>query len=321
MTKRIVSLLSIAALVAACAPADVADQYRDALPKKEAIQIGTPAAEGAAGALAVRRQGLGETPLYQSEYAVMSYWTAVTLNLGVWWTLSLVQIVAAHPPTACDDLSCTWGPWVDDAGLNRWQLVVVKEGAEFAYTLSAQNGVEPGPFVPVLAGVARPGADRHHGSGTFTIDFDAQDLLAHGPLWEKQDFGRLTVVHDNEAGTAIDAAFVGARSSDPANRHFLDAAYSFRDAGAGGELQIAFENLETTETVGLRTRWTGTGAGRGDAHYNGPDGRGGRVDYFASECWAGEPLGFVEVYDSKVPFGAESSCAFVPASYSDLQLP
>lgn len=321
MTKKIVSLISTALLFAACAPADVADQYRDALPKKEAVQVGTPSADGSAGALAVRSDALGDTPIYQSEYAVMSYWTAVTLNLGVWWTLELVQFIVAHPPTACDDASCTWGPWVDDAGLNRWQLVVVKQGEEYAYTLSAQNGIDPGPFVPFLTGVARPGADRDHGSGSFTIDFDAQDQLAHGPLWVKKDFGQLAVDHDNTSDVAIGATFIGAKNSDPADPHFLDAAYSFREAGTGGELQIAFANLDTTETIGLRTRWNGTGAGRGDAHYNGPDGQGGRADYFASECWAGEQLGWVEVYDSKFAFGSEGSCAFAPASYADVPLP
>jgi len=316
--KKLTSLLAIALMIGACAPADVADQYREALPKKEAIQIGTPSADGSPGALSVRRDALGDTPLYQSEYAVMSYWTALTLNLGVWWTLQVVQFIVAHPPTACDDLSCTWGPWVDDDGNNRWQLVVVKEGEEFVYTLSAQNGETNGPFVPFLAGVARPGADKDHGSGSFTIDFDAQDALFHGPLWEKKDYGQLNVTHDNTAAPTIGAVFVGAKNSDPADPHFLNAAYSFVDTGSGGELQIAFENLDTTENVGLRTRWNGTGAGRADAHYNDPR---VPVDYFASECWAGEQFAWVEVYDTKFQFGAEASCAFIPASYADIALP
>lgn len=319
MTRKILSLLTAAAVFAACAPADVADQYREALPKKETVQIGTPSADGTAGALTVRRDALGETPLYQSEYAVMSYWTATTFNLGVWWTLTLVQFIVAHPATACDDASCTWGPWPDDNGHNFWQMVVTKEGESYAYVLSARNAETGGDFMPLLAGLAQPGADRDHGSGTFTIDFDVQAALHHyQPDWAQKDFGTLSVAYDNTSALDIQATFLGAKNSDPADPHFLNAAYAFHHSSTGGELQLGFVNLSTTENVALRTRWNGTGAGRGDAHYNDPR---VPVDYFASECWADQAGGFLEVYDSKIPLGSESYCAFSPASYADIVIP
>jgi hypothetical protein len=326
MTKT--TLLAAALALAACVPAetDPVQEMRDALPKPQAVQVGTPQDEGTAGALTVRRDALGDSPMLQSEYAVTSYYLALAVNGGTAWTLALLQFIVAHPPTAFDATSATWGPWVDEAGLNRWQLVVERQGQDYAYVLAAQNGVDPGPFVPLLSGVARPGADRDRGSGTFTVDFDAQDQLAHGPLWTKEDFGRLTVTYDNTRSVSVDAVFTGARNDDPDAPHAMNAAYAFDDAASGGQLQVAFENLDTTEVVSLRTRWSAGGAGRADARYDGPDGMGGRVDYFASECWAGRAASFVEVYDSKYPgipeLADESACSpFGTAAYADVVLP
>jgi hypothetical protein len=213
---------------------------------------------------------------------------------------------------------------VDDAGLNRWKLVVTRDGAAYDYVLSAQNAVTNAEFVAILTGTAFPGPDRDHGRGSFTLDFDAEDELAHGPAWVKEDFGQVTVTYDNLDGTAeIGAVLTGGRNDDPERPHEMNAAYSFVDLGAGGELQVAFQDLETGESISLRTRWNDAGAGRGDAHWSGTDGvLGNGDDAYASECWAGEAFEFVEQYDSKFPeLGPESLCAYQPALYADVALP
>lgn len=322
--KKILTVLAAASLLAACGQVDPAEKFRDALPKSQDVQVGTPQTQGTtAGALSVRRDALGDSAMPQSEYAVMSYYLALTLNSGVGWTLGFLQLVTAFPPSSCDDTSCTWGPWVDDDGLNRWKLVVTKSGDAFDYALSAQPGSnEAAPFVDLITGTAYP-VDKRHGNGTFTIDFDAQDALDHGQLWEKKDFGKVVVTYDNRTSVSIGAAFTNARNDDPADPHLLDAAYSFVASASGGELQVASGNLDTTELISLRTRWGASGAGRADAHYDGPDGVGGRVNYYASECWAGRAADFAEVYDSKYPeIGPETACSpFSSASYADIALP
>jgi hypothetical protein len=319
MTKTL-SLAVAAALLAACGSNLDPNTVRSALPQASTVQIGTPAADPSSTALTAGQltQALGQTPSYQSEYATVSYWTAFTVNVGVAFTLDLVKFITALSPTSCDTSSCTWGPWVGDAGLNRYELVVEKQGDAFAWALSGQNAITNAAFVPLVSGIAYPGPDRDHGKGSFTIDFDAQDALAHGPAWVKEDFGTVAVQYDNLASISIQATLLGGRDRDPASPDPMNAIYSFtRDPGHGGELQVAFENLSTSEILSLRTRWTGTGAGRADAHYV-----AGTVDAVASECWAGEALGFVERYDSTVPFGDEvADCVFYPAAYSDLVLP
>ena len=313
------SLLAAALLLAACAETpDPAEKFRDALPKAEAAKVETYQSEAVAAKPAAAK---GETAMLQSEYAVMSYSLALTMNGGVAWSLGLVQLIVLNPATTCvEDVSCTWGPWVDDDGLNRWQLHVEKAGDAYVWALSAQPGSQPtAAFVNVLAGTAYP-VDRTHGSGTFTLDFEAEATLDHGQLWEQHDFGRIVIDYDNTSTVSVDALFTGARSQD--NGHPMNAIYAFDDAASGGELQVAFEDLQTAENVALRTRWSAGGAGRADAHYNGPDGAGGTVDYFATECWAGHAQDFEEVYDSKYGIGTESLCSpFSSAAYADVVLP
>ncbi len=326
--KKITGTLA-ALLVAACGTqsTDPVQKFRDALPKAETVALGTPQDEGAtAGALTAARQPLGETQMAQSEYAVLSYYLALSVNGGVVWVLSTVRYVTAFPPTTYDETSATWGPWIDEQGLNRWKLTVTRNGDAYDWALSAQPGSQPdAAFADLIAGTAYP-VDRDHGSGTFTVNFDAQDALDHGALWQKEDYGQLVVNYDNRQNPTVGAVFVGGHKrdgdQDPTNDHLMNAAYGFTDAASGGELQIAFDDLTTTETVALRTRWSAGGAGRGDAHYNGPDGAGGRVDYYESECWAGRSQNFAEVYDSHPLFGDENLCSpFSTASYADISLP
>jgi hypothetical protein len=322
--KKTTPLIAAAALLlAACEPAvDTAEKFRNALPKEEAVTVATYQSEAPASTAATAPGvAKGDSLLFQSEYALMSYRLAVTLNGGVAWTLGLVRFVTLFPPTTCDDAACTWGPWVDDDGLNRWKLHVEQQGDAYAWALSAQPGSDAAaPYVDVVAGTAYPD-DRDRGSGTFTIDFDAQDALDHGSIYEKKDFGEVVIDYDNTSDVSIDAVFTGAHDEETGD--LMDAVYAFRDAASGGELQVAFENLDTTENVSLRTRWSAGGAGRADAHYNGPDGAGGRVDYYASECWAGHAQDFEEVYDSKYPWvGEASACSpYSQPLYADVVLP
>jgi len=316
--KKTCALLAAAALLAACGEAKIdPNDVRAALPRAEAIQIGTPAADGAPAA-GVSRAALASEPGYGSKFAIRSYWTAVTVNVGVWWSLTLVQLITAFPPTECGVDSCTWGPWNDEAGLNVWRLVVTRAGDGYAYVVAAQPGSRPEDgFVAILSGVAYPGADRDHGNGTFSIDFDAEATLDHGTLWHQDDFGELSVRYDNRSALSIDATFLGAQSDDPADPVFMDAVYAFDDSGAGGELQIAFETLEETpRNLSLHTRWNGAGAGRGDARFT-----VGALAYEASECWAGAAASFALVYDTDPAYGAQAACAFPSAVYADVTLP
>lgn len=327
MKKLTASLAAL--LLAACTAEtdDPAQKFREALPKAQAAAIGTPQEEGgAAGALSVSRQPLGDSAMLQSEYAVMSYYLALSVNGGAGLILNLVQYITSFPTRDCvPDVSCTWGPWVGDQGFNNYKLVVTKAGDAYEYALQGQNAIVAGsPFVDILTGIAYP-VDRDHGSGTFTLDFDAQDALAHPPAYEKKDYGQLVLDYDNVSNpVTVSAQFIGARNQDPdpAKQHFMNAAYAFEDAASGGQLQIAFENLDTTETLTMRTRWSASGQGRADVLFTAAG--GGSIT--ASECWAGRSADFAEVYDTKhldIPeLSNASACSpFSTFEQATIQLP
>jgi hypothetical protein len=319
--KKLTSLIAAALTIAACGPAeDPAAQYRDALPKSAAVQLGVPDSSAGAGAnaLAVDRAAVGDSPLYQSEWAVQSFWLAVSVNWGVKWTLDFLQFVTAFPPSSCDDVSCTWGPWLGDEGLNFYKMHVEKVDGAYVYALSGQPANDSGaPYVDLIAGTAYPGADRDHGNGSFTIDFDAQDYLQHATTTWKQDYGTIDVEYDNTSDLVVRAVFLGAKNRDSGNSHDMNAVYDFVDSGAGGTLQVRFENLDTDEAVALRTRWDESGAGRADVNYSAP----GPVAFEASECWAGKAYFWAETYDSKYGHGVEANCVFSPALYADVEFP
>jgi hypothetical protein len=296
--KKVNAILAALALAACNATEkDSAQQFRDALPKSQAAKVGTYQDAGAT-ASGVARQPLGDSNLLQSEYAVTSYYLALSVNGGAKAILDLLQFIVAFPPTACvENTSCTWGPWAGDQGLNRYQLVVTRDADAYLYVLSGQNAVVAGsPFVDLLTGTAVP-VDRDHGSGRFTLSFDnVHTGLAHGPAYVQTDYGRLVVDYDNTIQSPfVRATFLGAKNQDPNNPHFMNAAYDFEAATSGGTLQVAVENLTTGDTLRLGTRWSASGQGRADVLFTAA--AGGSLT--ASECWAGRSQDFAEVYDTK----------------------
>jgi hypothetical protein len=322
--SKLTSLFAAALFATACGKSstdDPAQPYRDALPTSSSVRLGVPAASsggngGNGGALTASSASTPSTasdPLYQSEYAVMSYWTAVSLNLGVWSVLNLVHAISLYPPTRCDASSCTWGPWLGDDRLNFWKLHVVKDGGTYAYALSARTAADPGaPWVDLLTGEATPSAPRH-GKGSFLLDFDAQDRLQHEASWVKTDHGQLRVQHDDTAGLVVQATFLNALDKDPRRPHRIDAVYRFDETGTDGDLQIQLRDLATDERIGLRTRWKhDTGAGRADARYDGFDVAHAPVSYDATQCWAGAASGWAETYDTTTwpVSGSPSACVF-----------
>ncbi len=325
MKKLTASLAAL--LVAACSntETDPAQKFRDALPKAEAVSIGTPQDAGATpGALSASSEAVTAGGA-KAPFAVDSYYLALAVNGGVVWTLAIVRAVTLFPPTSYDDTSATWGPWIDNDGLNRYKLTVKKSGDAYAWALSGQPGSnDAAAFVDLITGTANP-VDKDHGSGRFTVNFDAQTQLDHGTLWQQEDFGQLVVDYDNRTAAHVAATFVGAHNKDPANPFVMNAAYDFVAAVSGGQLQVAFENLTTTGIMSLRTRWSADGSGRADAHYVGPNDQGVQVDYLASECWAGRAADFAMTYDTQSLDPAllvENACQpFVPADPADILLP
>jgi hypothetical protein len=260
---------------------------------------------------------------------VTSYLFASAVNSGVGLSLLQLELVTLWPPTSCTEDACTWGPGASAGDLNRWMMVVTRNGDAFDYVLSAQPKSDPAaPFTPVIGGSAFPGAARGRGHGTLNADFDrAWAALDHAPGEVQKDFGSLAATYDGRASMKIGVTFLGGKSDepapDPSHPYRTNARYAFEASGAGGELQVGFRTVEPysagfPEAVGLRTRWDDAGAGRADITYDNPN-----LSYQGSQCWAGQAGAWAMTYDAtQGPVtGEEAACAFAPAKPFDLTIP
>ncbi len=319
--KRLL-LLAVAAAATACG-GNLADEVRDALPSKDAVQIGTPSG-GAASALAVgggsTASSVGTPSLYEAATAVLAF----TVNLGVAAWLDVLRAVVLQPPTSCGGDSCTWGPGSHPLDRNDWKLIVTRVqsgGLHYDYALSGQPKSPGGTgFIEVITGTVYPSGQPRHGHGTFLVDFDSAASLG-----VTQDTGTLEVAHDNVGSVKVDCTFLGAKDpGHPGEKQ--NAAYAYAQDGTGGDLQVATHRLATGEVFALHSRWNPTGAGRGDASYASPS---PVYSATASECWGAAsdvpPFDVVYWHASDPNLGAdsgvESACAFIPAAPPTIQAP
>lgn len=309
--KKTIAILAAAALLGACAKKDISpDEVRAAMPKPADIQVGSPKAANP-GALTVE-----DAVTIPAEFALDSYYVALTFNLNSWAILTLVQVITAFPPTECTADQCTWGPWKDDNNAQvSWRMVVKRDGDGYSYVLGAHAAAAT-DFTPILSGHAFPGADGRHGQGDFVLDLDASKTVQP----TKDDHGKLSVTYDNRTFLKLTALFTGAKNSDPAGPAYLDIAYDFEESATGGDLQFMFQGVGTSKNLSLATRWVTGGEGRGDAKYVETG-----ASHTASQCWAGNAGGFVleyQIVDAVTMVGSNDACApFGTPVYSTLTLP
>src|SRR5947209_4491340 len=236
-------LLAISlAVAAACGGTQsFQDQARDAMPDSNGVRMGAPS-DNQAGSTNLTVQNQGQQDL------------------------AVVEAVTNTPPTSCTESSCTWGPGSNALDPNTYQLSVSKnaDGVSFDWHLDAQSkaAAAGSPFVTILHGNAIPSGIRHRGSGTFTIDLDAAATLNN----HSTDHGSIEIAYSNVGPAHITARFKGVNDSSP--NHAGDrgnAYYDFREqVSGGGDMEIAWHNLNTNERTDIHSRWLSNGSGRAD---------------------------------------------------------
>jgi hypothetical protein len=304
--KRAIAL-TIATLATACGGAQklTPDEARSAMPVKEQAQVGTPSQSSAAtsasgsGELAAALVNANEAPFFDVTAAY-----AMAVNGSVAWTLDVLKAVVALPPTTCAEDTCTWGPGTSAFDFNTWKLVVTKEAAgQYSWALEARpNSDASAAFATLISGTAFPTGNPRIGSGNFALDVDAAATLDRSRNAPPPGTGKIQVSYDNTdpAAVTVKVNFLGTEDqSNLAQAQKVNAAYQFIGSADGGDLQIVSVNASTSETVQFRSRWIGTGEGRGDAKYD--DGHGNTAT--SSECWQGNTTAFNMVYSSTIPAG------------------
>lgn len=323
---RTLLAIPLAAAVACGGSQALKDQSRDALPSKDAVAMGAPSSSSGSSSTAQPGQTTQNSTVGQhSPFFDLTVGVAAVFNGGTAAMLGIIENVTATDPTSCTATSCTWGPGSSPLDYNVFKLVVTKNGDGYDWELSGQDKTQPtSAFVSFMSGHAVPGAQPHHGSGAFQIDFDKAATLP-GP---HDATGQLTVNSYTNVGPAqLDVRYIGAKDTDPGHAgQFNNILYTYaNNATGGGDLDFALHNTTTQDKFSVHSRWKNDGTGRADVQ-----GTGSGVSVQLSECWGAAPFAVVYFHSTVTlniaPFGgpdagAESACAFIPAAFSTKTAP
>ena len=241
-----------------------------------------------------------------------------TLNGGSAWVLILIHTIVQFPVTTVNGETYTWGPWSDALDPAEYKLEVRAVGdGTYEYHLSGRSKTQSGSqFEVVIDGSADPRAGDDKGSGEFSVDFDASKRV--NPIDSGDAKGSMHANYDLAKGH-LDLTIM---STDGAGKPVVaDYAYNAAPGGGGDMVFEIATNVgggPVLESVTLRSRWQGTGAGRADARISGGD--VAAITATASECW---DTSFRRVfYVDSGPYlpseGTQSACVFATA---DLPLP
>jgi hypothetical protein len=297
------------------------DSARSAMPNS--VAMSTPG--GTASSAKANPDALTATPAATSNdfFFGLTVSVAVVFNVPVASFLGLVETITQAEPTSCTQTSCTWGPGSGALEANTYKLVVTldADGSSYDWDLDGAAKSKPGsPFVTIVSGIAKPSGTAHHGSGSFTVNFDNANtldgVLANSPT------GKMVVSSYSNVGPAqLSVTYTGntdANTGDPQN-----LAYSYADdTTGGGDLQFAVHNTTTGDDFSVHSRWKNDGQGRADVK-----GAGGGLTVQDSDCWGAAP--FTNVYFTSSitvnapPFagpttGSATACAFGDAAFSTL---
>ena len=318
-------LLALPLAAAVACGGSFKDEARDAMPSKDAITMGSPSSSSAASgnALVSNESVAGQ----QSPFWGLTVGVAVVFNVPTAAFLDLLRhVVEDYDPTSCDASSCTWqgsGP-LDPID---YKLVVSRDGDGSSFDWSLSGAVKPGTtFVTFATGVAKPGPQRHHGSGNFQIDFDKMAILGIAG----DGTGLMQVTNYSNVGPAqLAVTFLGAKDTDPNDPPGSknNVVYSYQnDTSGGGDLDFAMHNTTSGNRFSVHSRWKNDGRGRADVTAL-PTGYAG---ISVSECWGPAPFNvvyFTSTDKTDVAFwagpdsGAEAQCAYSPAAPSDMSAP
>src|SRR5690606_12171163 len=165
--------------------------------------------------------------------------------------------------------------------------VTANDDGTYDWTLDGQSKSNPAQgFLTVISGHAvpdeQPGDHVHRGTGEFTIDFDAGELV--NPVDNTPDTGNVLVTYD----LAERVVTMHAEGADALGNPGSWDYYYAENADRSGDVQFALdadidESGSLREQALIRSRWQADGQGRADAMVSGGD--LGDLTVTATECW------------------------------------
>jgi len=307
-------LLAVLVGLAGCGGVSGADDFRNASPSRQGIEIKVPSN---GQALTSDDVGQNQQALLGQTAAMYQLTRGVTLgiNAGTAGVLLLCETIVSNEPTTVDTTHAVWGPWTDALSPNTYRFTVTKNAdSTYSYVLEGKAKTDPdSAYLSLISGTHKPGAAKKQGEGSFTVSWDNCQLLPeHGADIGTGDF---TYSRNANLDVTVTVAFKQVKDNDHPGQK-IDANYAVSQlAGADGSFD--FKSIDANaNTMTIKSRWQQDGAGRSDAKAVLAAGGSGT----ASECWGNTFLEtyFVESWDSTALQGKEADCAFSAAEYSTL---
>lgn len=327
MNRRLALCACILSLpLAACGR----DPFLGAIPTTEDISIRVPESAGQA-------LSLGE----RSEFYETTRNVSRGINGGIIAVFALMDAIVHQPPTVKEENLRVWGP-SEPRGLEdvSYKFTVERTADnEYTYKLEGRpKGAGDDAFVVIWDGVAYPGED-NVGTGVLNLHFGNARSLKPSDCLE----GDAEVVYDvtNPELRTVDVTFTDVANAcndeEPtlATYHYSEAADGSGDFqfSANGNVHQANEEKPLIETLTIKSRWLGTGAGRSDVVISGGEIPADLETYLpesdatsvrATECWdEGFGLTFSDTDPEELrehirPLqGEESACPFAEADYPE----
>lgn len=312
--KRLLSLALVAAL-AGCGGLQNADDFRNASPSRQGIDIKVPASG----------QALESSDVGQAQWAVLGETAglykltrAVTVTVNAWtaaWLVLCEQIVK-NPPTTSTDTQAVWGPGGEPLDPKVYKFTVTKVANGYDYVFEAKDKTKgDDAFVKLITGHHEPGAAKNAGAGKFKIDFDAAQALPDADP-KTVGTGEFTYSRNEKMDVTVAVAFRQVWDNDhPGQKIDLDYAFG-QISGGDGSFDFKATNAKA-EHWAVRSRWHQDGSGRSDVKANNAD---NSVLGTVSECWGPTFLEtyYAESWNAAGALGQESDCKFAAAEYSTL---
>lgn len=325
------SLLCAALMLVGCGKASQEDAFREGLPTQELVQVKAPEKAGQgleSGTVDAQAQG------QRSDTYEWTRGATLVVNGGTVAVLTLIEKITEHAPSSLEDKKAVWGPYTGALSPNTWKLTVNQTGDNaYSYVLEAKaKTADDSAYKAILSGAhtvaldAKGARQKHYGTGSFLLDWDAQQTLPE----HDNNVGSVEIRYarpDTTSAVTVEADFRQVRDAErPGTR--VDANYRYTSTpGAGGTFDFSVDkNIDQAadrtalEHLTIKSRWLESGAGRSDVKATGGDLQGSQATL--NECWdtnfASQVLRINFAPSSN--YGDEATCAFPSAVYSSLSL-
>ena len=279
---------------------DDGDEYREAIPAREAVVVAGPESDAAADSSAApgaSAQAAG--PLSRTPYAKWYGFTRVVrggVNLVTAAVLGSAWAIVHTEPSSVKDGEASWGPYTDalEPVTYRFRVTRVAEG-EYDYTLDGRPkaSTSEDAYQAVLKGHGYGKRHAQHGQGDFIIDLSAARAL--DPFAHQNDSGTVHVVYhlprDISEGQALPRSITAEVTPDPAVNPESFSVTSTANLDGTGSLHVDARadvndsKMTRLEDIGIDSRWRADGAGRADIVIAGGDVPADPGMVSAVECW------------------------------------